>query len=367
MRISEKTLFIAIIVSIVTVSAGDFDPLLLSSRSMYSASGKALGDAGIAYPNDILCGMVNPALVCSYFAKNRSKKVMISTGYGRDSIFDRHIIPFGVALGSPEGGLGFFYRGMFGERKNEQNEIVLNLSGMISGAQRDGKNNLSIGQVDFGANIRYEWYTWNRRILVPLDSISAIDNGSIKQKRLLLDIGLYQSNVSSNLDFALTMRDIIGYCWTEENPVLTDSLKKEYNADGDTVNKKVPYYLWINKKSRDWVEGRYKALTLGIVYHFNQGSSVIQVDLPMDFEILGLYDRHTKNRYIFRGGISAKIINNFTARLGYSRTPGPIKSGWKEIKNINVFTGGAGISFNPVVVDFYLSNETFGTTLSCAF
>jgi len=345
----------------------ELDPLLIADHSMYSASVKALGDAGIAYPNDILCGLQNPALIYSFFEQGKASNASIAAGYGRDSLFDNSIIPAGVAFKNKSGAMGFFYRGLFAEQSKMQNEAILNFSGMLSGSSVDGKGNTEMGQVDFGVNIRYEWFVWKKRPLGGIDLLELIDNGVLRQKRLLLDIGLYQSNVSNNLDFAMTMQNLLGYIWTEENPVVRDSTVVTYLTSGDSVISHVPYYYRADVTSKGWIKNEYKALTFGIVYHINPGSVSWVVDLPIDFEMLGLFNKKVKNQYIFKGGIAATIQNHFSFRLGYSRTPGPIRSGWKEIKGMNVFTGGAGISIDPVTLDLYLSDEVFGTSVSCDF
>jgi hypothetical protein len=108
-------------------------------------------------------------------------------------------------------------------------------------------------------------------------------------------------------------------------------------------------------------------MTVGIVYHIDMGGGACLVNLPIDLEILGLLNNHVRNVYVFRGGIETTIQRHFSIRLGYSRTPGPIQSGWNEVKKMNVFTGGAGIAIEPVTLDFYLSDGSFGTSVGCNF
>ncbi|HMA65734.1 MAG: hypothetical protein ACM31E_05705, partial [Fibrobacterota bacterium] len=326
---------------IISAISSELDPLLQSKHCMNSAAVKALGDATIANPDDILSGLHNPALVYAYFAQKKASKVSIVAGYSRDSLFDKHVIPSGIAYGNKEGAIGGFYRGLLTESGMQQHEAIINLSGMLAAPLIDETGYEAMGQVDFGVNIRYVWYNWDSRVLTPSDTtLKPISNAEIKQTRLLFDIGLYQGDVSPNLDFALTLRNVFGYVWQKENPVIKDSIAVTVINTADTIKDTVSSYTYNDEKSKGWIKNEYRALTIGIVYHVNKNSQSWQLHLPIDFEILGMFNKKVKNQYIFRGGIEATIRDNFSVRLGYSRAPGPIQSGWKEIKKMNIFTGG---------------------------
>jgi hypothetical protein len=358
-------LFFVTLILFTIATGAELDLILSPQRSFYSAGVKSLGDAGVANPIDLTSGFINPALVYSYLRKNNNKKGNISTGYGRDSLFDAHIIPFGIGYCTGDGALGGFYRALISKQKRIQNEFVVNMSGMLFAPSLDESGNVAMGQVDFGLNFRYDIFSWKTRTLGPFDSLPAINDAKIKQKRLILDMGLYQSNIANNLDFALTIRNLLGYLWTDESPVVKDSLHKEFLPGGDSIVNSVPYYSYKTEKNKGWLENEYRTLTLGIVYHM--GGGAYQVSIPIDFEMLGLFDKHVRNLYVFRGGIEVTIQKHFSIRLGYSRTPGPIQSAWNEVKKMNVFTGGAGIAIDPVALDFYLSDGSFGTSVSCNF
>jgi len=344
--------------------SSELDPLLETKHCMNSAVVKSLGDATIANPVDILCGLHNPALVYGYFTRNKMTKLSAVAGYSRDSLFDKHGIPCGVAYGNREGAIGGFYRGLFSETGKQQHEAVINLSGMLAAPLIDETGYESMGQVDFGVNIRYVWYDWDSRVLIPSDTtLKSISNASIHQNRLLFDIGLFQGDVSPNLDFALTLRNAFGYVWQKDSPVIYDSVSITVRNVVDTIKDTLSGYIYNTKKSKDWIKNEYRALTIGIVYHVNKNSKAWQLHLPIDFEVLGMFNKKVKNQYVFRGGLDATIRDHFSIRFGYSRAPGPIQSGWKEIKKMNIFTGGAGLSINPFTLDFFLSDEAFGTTL----
>jgi hypothetical protein len=349
---------------IMSVMSSELDPLLQSKHCMLSAAAKALGDATIANPDDLLCGLHNPALVYGYFTKKKALKFGMIAGYSRDSLFDKHVIPIGMAYSNTEGAIGGFYRGLFTKSGKQQHEAVVNISGLLAAPLVDETGHESMGQVDIGVNIRYIWYNWKSRVLIPSDTLlKPISNAEIQQNRLLFDIGLYQGDVSPNLDFAFTLRNVFGYVWQEENPVINDSVSATVINAADTIKDTLSRYMYYDAKSKGWIKNEYRALTIGIVYHVNKNSKSWQLHLPIDFEILGMFNKKVKNQYVFRGGLEAIIRDHFSARFGYSRAPGPIQSGWKEIKKMNIFTGGAGLSINPFTLDFFLSDEAFGTTL----
>jgi hypothetical protein len=69
------------------------------------------------------------------------------------------------------------------------------------------------------------------------DSISkwSTDNGEglVRDRRLLLDIGFFQENVWPNIDFGLTMRNLLGYVWSSENPDTSFSDRKITIEEGE--------------------------------------------------------------------------------------------------------------------------------------
>ncbi len=361
----SKKKFILLLFAI-TVSATEPD-LISTPNGFYSAATKSLGGAVISYPVDIATGMINPALIFSYLNKNEAIKGNVSIGYGRDSIFDRHIIPTGVAYSTGDGAVGGYYRYLKSDDHKTQNEFVVNMSGVLFGPAKTNSGTIEAGQVDFGINIRYEIFRWKNRPLGPFNNLGAINNAQLEQKRLLLDAGLYQSNVAKNLDFALTMKNLSGYIWTEEKPVVKDSVEKQYLPNSDSVNNAVYYYVNSTKKIKEWLEKNDRTITLGVTYHIPLEGGISRISLPVDCEILGLFAKKVKNVYVFRTGIDLVIRDKFSIRAGYSRASGSFQSGWKEIKKVNVFTGGVGITINPVKIDCYFADRAFGTTAAFEF
>jgi len=375
-RLSIITLILCSFLS----TAKEYDRLFLPQRSFTSSAMKGLGDAGIAFPLDISSGMVNPALVYSYRRSVQEDHGSAFLSYGRDSTFNHHILPLGASYSTSEGALGFFYRLLMNKGELWQQEFILNISGQIS------PNSENQGPVDFGLNLRFENMKWGDRPLGDLpekvlfrdssgnwsgDSISkwSTDNGEglVRDRRLLLDIGFFQENVWPNIDFGLTMRNLLGYVWSSENPDTSFSDRKITIEEGeDTALVRTYFYQDKTGKTRGWTKGKYRGLALGMVYHLDLGGN-LRLSFPLDFEFIGLFDKKIKNRAVFRGGIQGRISQNFYLRVGYSRAPEFLLTGINGFKNINVFTGGGGVYIAPLKLDFYISEESFGTTLDFDF
>lgn len=361
-----KKSFLFLLFAIV-VSANEPDLIFTSNNAFYSAATKSLGGAVISYPVDIASGLSNPALIFSYLNKNKAIKGNVSIGYGRDSIFDRHIIPAGIVYSTGDGAVGGYYRYLKSDNHKTQNEFVINMSGELFGPAKNNSGAMEAGQVDFGINIRYEVFNWKNRSIGPFNNLGVNNNAQLEQKRLLLDAGLYQSNVAKNLDFALTMRNVTGYIWTEEKPVIKDSVEKQYPLNYDSVDNTVYYYVNSTKKSKEWLEKKDRTVTIGATYHILFEGGLSRISLPVDCEIFGLFAKKVKNAYIFRTGIDLVIRDKFSIRAGYSRAPGSYQSGWKDLKRINVFTGGVGLTLDPIKIDCSFADRAFGTTAAFEF
>ncbi len=374
----KKLPILLIILSAALCAAKDYDRIFLPQRSFCSSAMKGLGDAGIAFPLDISGGMINPALAYSYRKSVQDVHGSVFSSYGRDSTFDNHIMPLGASYSTSEGAMAFYYRLLKDKGEMRQNEFVFNISGQLSG------NSETQGAVDLGVNLRLENFKWGDRPLGSLpqrvlfrdstgewsgDSVNRwsedSERGSVMERRLLLDIGFFQENVWPNIDFGLTMRNLLGYVWSAENPdtAFSERIVSPESADEDTALVRTYYYKSGVDKSRGWTSGKYRGLAAGIVYHLPLGQN-FKLSFPIDFEFIGLFDKKIKNRAIFRGGIQGKISQNFYLRVGYSRAPEFLLTGINGFKNINVFTGGGGIAIAPVKLDFYVSNLSFGTTLN---
>ncbi|HEX2957611.1 MAG TPA: hypothetical protein VHO70_12325 [Chitinispirillaceae bacterium] len=365
-------LFLAIIFAL-PVYSKEMDLIFTPQRSFFSAAQKGLGDAGIAFPSGISSGILNPALVNVYRKEIRETHGSVCTGFGRDSLYNKLILPLGVSYSADDGSAALFYRRLSSDSKLSHNEFIFNLSGMISPGSQDQ------GAVDFGVNFRLESIRWNNRELDPLfsvtrylDTIHSKKNdtaaigtlpefrGELKQTNLILDIGFFQSRILPNINFGLTLRNITGYSWRTAKPFIRHVI--------DTLNDSVTIdsmqYINDKQKKGQWLHRKYRTLSTGIAWHADIKPHAFTLILPLDLEILGLFDKKLKNVFVFKGGVEAHIVNRFSLRLGYSRAPGILMKGFSQFKNLNFFTGGGGVHIDPIVFDFYISHNVFGTMLS---
>ncbi len=361
---------IFIFILIATIAA-EVDRVLLTEDRFYSAALKSLANAGIALPQDLFSGQVNPALTFSHHQIIvPQSQGTIAIGYGQDSIFNAHILPAGFTYSNQEGSLGLFYRFMKGKKEILQHEMTINLAGQIFSKSDDQ------GAVDFGMNLRFEKMVWKKRSLTVQNFLRA-DSGkwvpekeyegsqldqdySVRDKRALLDIGFFQPHIMENIDFGLVIRNLLGYVWSygNEDTVYYDTLTDLKGQDSVLI--KTSGFTNSKKAMRGWTRGANRTLTAGLVYHASISNDRIILNFPLDLEIRGLFNKSIRNRYIFRSGLEADIARYVMLRFGYARAPGRLRSTWEEIKNINIFTGGAGLRISSFSFDFYFSDKVFG-------
>lgn len=347
--------------------------LLATTQSSYTnAVSAALGYTSIAVLSDISGGLANPALVFSNEKSDDEPHGTITAGFGRDSIFDRYIIPAGISYSTNEGSLAVFYRGLSGKNDIEQHEVVLNLSGQLFG-ESDGK-----GSVDLGVNLRYENFSWKSRPLDPLytwtlftdtsgnkqiasvaDSVYYHGKGTIKENRFLVDVGFFQRNAWENIDFGLTLRNLLGYVKSKENPTLSATDYADTVKIDSIVEYRKEQYEDKTSKTKGWSMKPHRTVEIGANYH-NNITDAIALSIPMDLKIYGLLDKKAKNRFVFSCGMQISVTEKFHLRGGYKRGPGDWIDNIEEFKYRNILTGGAGIDIDPISFDFFITKGHFG-------
>ncbi len=366
-------ILLAAVIVHISFAAKEVDLIFTPQRSFYSAAQKAMGDAGIAMSSGITAGLLNPSLVNIYRKDMKETHGSVTAGFGRDSLYNKLMLPLGVSYSADDGTAGLFYRYLLSDDELSHHEFTFNLSGLLFPASEDQ------GAVDFGLNIRIETMKWKNRELEPLyvvtryidtasnkkgDTIalSAPDmlKGELSQTNCILDLGFFQPEILPGVDFGLTLRNLAGFTWRKERPFIYTSR--------DTMNDSIAIdsLLYSNQKQKEkqWIHKKYKTLSAGIVYHAAIKPNSFTLSIPLDLEIFGLFDKKMKNRFVFKGGIEAVVAGHFALRLGYSRSPGIIIKDFTNIKNLNFFTGGGGVRIDPMTFDFYVSHNVFGTTLT---
>lgn len=370
--ILKAFIFLSILAGSVLSQEGD---MLFTTRNSYTSSvSAALGNTGIAVLSDISGGLINPALMFSNERSLKEPHGSVSAGFGRDSIFDRFIIPAGISYSTGEGTLGMFYRGLSGNNEIDQHEIILNLSGQLFNGSH-GK-----GPVDFGINFRYEKFTWTNRSLKPLHTWELINDstgnvhikdtlnvknysrkGNLSENRILADIGFFQKNAWTNIDFGLTMRNLFGYIWTKQSPILFTKDSTDTVSTDSVTQLQREYYKEETSETKGWSKKQHRTIAIGCTYHTATGTgNKLRLSIPVDLEIYGLLDKKTRNRFVFHCGTQLSISERFFIRGGYSRSPGDLIKDINELDYINIFSGGAGIKIDPISFDFFVSKGHFG-------
>lgn len=354
-------------------AANEVDLIFTPQRSFYSAAQKAMGDAGIALQSGITAGLLNPSLVNVYRKDIRETHGSVTAGFGRDSLYNKSMIPLGVSYSAEDGTAALFYRYLLSDEELSHHELTFNLSGLLFPESEDQ------GAVDFGINIRIEKMKWKNRELAPLYIVTRhVDTtigkktdtivlsapnmfkGELSQTNCILDLGFFQPDVLPGVDFGLALKNLVGYTWRKERPFI--------NTVSDTLNDSIAVdsllYSNLTQKKRQWINRKYKTLSAGIVYHTAIKPNSFTLSIPLDLEIFGLFDKKMKNTFVFKGGIEALVAGHFALRLGYSRSPGILMKDFSKIKKLNFFTGGGGVRIDPLIFDFYVSHNVFGTTLT---
>jgi len=338
-------------------------------RSFFSAMSAGLGGAGTAIPYGIANGFINPALVYSYRSDVDKVHGTVMAGYGRDSIFDRHIAPFGANYSNPDGALGIFYRPMVSGTFGDVQEWILNLSGRLF------DNATQQGPVDFGLNIRFDDYDWttptmpmlrDRKIIFDStgqaidtlfigDRTSANTEGMIRDRRLIFDVGFFQSDVAPNLDFSLTSLNLAGYRITQEKP----DVEVTYDTIGDTILQDISYGD-DEIKNQGWIKSPHRTITVGMAYHIDLTNNALRFSFPFDVEVLGLFESNVKTAFTLYSGVQVRVKDMVFLRFGYARAPGSIVANAEKLPLKNFFSGGAGVSIDPVTFDFFITEDRWG-------
>ena len=378
---NEPVRGVLLLIVILCGSSGARSPdyTFMAQRTFTSSQLKSLGDAGCALAGDVGMGLYNPSL---FYSSLKNGRGAVAAGYGRDSLFNRHILPVAFGYASGNGAMGGYYRYLSGDNVH-QNELTINFSGVLF-ESADVQ-----GSVDMGVNFRFEKmrYDIDERMMLPVeryltdaagnevllgtvDSTDVVRSGHAEEKRFIVDIGFFQPNFLEHLDFGLVLRNLLGYTWNRETPqmVAGDSTITDSISLSDTLSRFDRYYRYVNEEryKKRWLSGTYRSLLFGVVYRMEPSVS-INLLFPVDIELLGLFDKNVKNTFVFRGGASLLINRTISLRLGYAREPKTILEGLTSFKNGHVFTGGAGIIVSSVSLDFFLSQQSFGFTAGYRF
>ena len=361
-----------------TVFAQKPDPLFSSQLHSTSLISRSLGGAGTAIPMGVMQGLVNPALTYSYRSA-LPERGAVALGYNKDTLYEKVQIPAGLSFANKDGALGFFYEGNSGSA-GDIHTFVANFAGRIN-EQVDAQ-----GPVEYGLNFKYQRIGRSEQMLDPLrrdgfvlngseqtdttffsavDTSTALKNSN-KIRTLSMDLGFYQSNVATNLDFSLVARNLLGYSWERNSVALVETAVSDTINDSIVVVKE-QVYEESEEKDRGWLGSRYRILVAGIAYRAYLSDGRIELTLPLDIEIYGLFDRKVDRVYAFRSGLQARLFTRFYVRFGFARAPEALSEVLSTIRTENMIFGGAGLVVDPIQIDFSMGKDLWGVCATFEF
>ncbi len=379
----------ALVCLLATQANAETDPVvdlfLASQYEHTSARFSGTGFAGVATLNDVSSVLLNPAIIHAYQFYTQSR-ISTTVSYGRGGVFSDHIASTGLGvLIAPQASCAAMYRYLQADEQRAHHEAI----GALSGRLFD--KSVNQGAVDYGLSVRYEKTDWELRegdfdtafiyeirtgpeaATESIDTAGIASKGGFEEQRILLDVGFYQRNIGDNLDFGITFHNLLGYRWRRVSPHISfrDSVAESYtDSTGDTTGSRIihaEFYENEPEKNNSWLDSYYRRLTVGIAFRKYLLESKVRVHLPMDLEIVGLFDRSRGAHFAFRTGLELWIQDTYAFRFGFNRAPNllavrPPASFHTpgELHNENIFTGGAGLRIDRLSFDLYIRGIEWG-------
>ncbi|MFP4416888.1 MAG: hypothetical protein ACOC41_00520 [Chitinivibrionales bacterium] len=368
-------------------SSVSHDPLLTTQHTQRSARSSALAYAGIALPSGPATAFLNPALL--YAWGHNQPSTVIGISYGRDSIYQEHITGASICRKlSPVLSLGGLYRYLKTSGQNNTHEANVSLSGRLF------NESYNQGPVDLGLNIRWELMKQSQSVYGshvvhgsftgghgvaaynPTDTMIGERKAfTHTENRFTLDIGFFQSRIAENIDFGITFTNLLGYWISKDEPAMrrkrlyfpADTAENENTVPSDTTSY-TDSLFFVSEDSREWVDGKYRGLTAGIVFSKQLVQDKILIQIPLDIEFLGLLKRSVHTHTILRIGAELWINENYSLRFGYARAPMTYHGDFSKLENHHLFSGGAGFSLNHIAIDLYIKgSQEWGISAQLGF
>jgi hypothetical protein len=346
--------------------------VILSAHAVpASARSGGLINGGTALLEGVTSLLANPAILNRYCTLKESK-AGFAYSYGRGSVFSDHIMTAAAAYSvSPQLTLGGLYRFLRQDEERYQNDFVLSASGRLFDRSIDR------GPVDIGINARLEDTNWEMRDLArpatrtfrkdsvwtPTDtSFGRLPRNRMwEERRLSFDVGLYQHQFTDKLDFGLTFHDLIGYRWRQHMPVYGSVSREEIDSiAGDTTRIDSSFYTIDD--GRDWIHSYHKRVSIGMLYHVRVVDGAALVQIPAQFDLLGVFDRGSDTHFTFRTGLEVWLRDSYCLRFGYARAPRiyPHDAATKEYDNDHIFGGGGSVLLDRFGIDLYVYGDEWG-------
>ncbi len=386
----KKTTLQKYFIVIFLLSTGIFseilNPQFCAHRHYTNIRYMGLSNAGVAIPEPATSILLNPALIHSWHWKN-GFSYAATAAYENDSVFSRHVISTGGSWQVNEvTTVGSLYRNLKRADNNYQNDIIICVAGRLF------DKSLNQGAVNLGMNIRLETLRWENL----LDSLpvhahvyddtgayktteliskykSSFSKSSLKETRLLFDLGFYQDEIFPGMDFGLTFHNLFTRHWKSDKPTGSHVYDTTYDTVLtdifiDTVyNTTVHTSKWTDSKGR--FPKVYKRMTVGLAYHAPIMQEKVMVVLPFDVEFLGLFDKKQDIKVGLHTGIEAWFIKKIGIRFGYAYAPDHILGTPGDItfESSHILSGGASVHFEKVRFGVYIKKQDWGIGSTVTF
>lgn len=350
----------------------EFDIPFNTQRYMSSTRSIGLAQSGSAIPEPAQSIFLNPALVHAWHLLSK-KEHSVSAIYGKDSLFSKSIISFaGSKFVKNKMVASTVYRYFRKSDKQWQNDIVAHTAGELF------SNNGDQGSVSYGVNIRTEIMNWEeiepialpRKIAYQVKDVTVLTKDTvymteplpreISEKRMLFDLGLYQSNIVTGLDFSVVFYNLLGLRWREEKGYTENSHKKVFTSNQDTllIIDSTVYNGGTRKIDSKRHPKEYKRMTIGLAYHYAFSEGAFMIMIPLDVHINSVFTKKHRTGEI-RTGIETWFKNVFALRFGYGYGPRYIrnsKNGYDMSQEHNI-AGGASLWVQNGALDFSITKE----------
>jgi|GEM_PF-3439439 hypothetical protein len=354
---------------------------IFTPRQMYcSASGNGCAGAGIALPWNAVSALLNPALLYSCRNGNASLSRSAYAGYGRDSLFDRFIVPLGLTCFRRRdaiAGHGRFASSGFGLTEYETAATY---------CRRVWTRGSRQGALDAGVNIRYEYAPWETRGLDTLYSFrswrDALGNrlrpdeksafepppeaGKFRESRAFIDLGIFKPEIASHLDCGVTLENLIAFRWGRERPAVMGRIDTAGTHGDTTILVTSRSYNMKYGSYSGWIPLRYAVASIGWNLRIGNPAGRFSLCVPVDLKIYGLFDRAMKETYAIHSGVQVHVRRDIFLRVGYEHAPGLVHEGWRNLSSDNNVSFGASLlpAGLPVVIDLYATHNEWGMAVS---
>lgn len=384
----RSTAFIAlcsfVIVSLCRFSSAqirvpDPDRILTPEQSFSSAAGKGLAGADAAFAWNAASALRNPALLYSCRNSDAPRSRSFYAGCGRDSLFNRLVLPFGASWSRRKNAVAVHGRILSSSFGLQNYEAAATLCRRVLAKAHPQ------GPLDIGLNARYSYADWSGRVVDTLsavrswfgsggqrvrpDSVMVLDpRRMIREHRVFLDIGAFKPEIGEHVDCGLSVTNLLGYRWTAENADTVRSMDSSKTAV-DTVTAVKRY----GGRWRDTAAAlalRYAVVNFSCNFKIANSGPSMFLSFPFQVEGFGLFDNSMKKVWTLRIAAQAHFRKNFFLRLGYAYAPGLISgdpaAAALAISKVNNLTLGASILLPrlPCCVDCYMTNNEWGMTIA---